>query len=156
VADLSARRRLFARRTAVAAVCGLALVIGAAVRPAAVESAAAGPALYAAAQAASGGKTYTSSCAQCHGENLEGGVGPALRGPNLVRLAKKTKLTVGDFFQFLALQMPLNAPASLSHDQYAGVMAYILKRNGYPAGSKALTYAAAMSSPAIMTTYPGR
>ena len=49
-----------------------------------------------------------------------------------MRLAKKTKLTVGDFFQFMALQMPLNAPASLSKDKYAAILAYILARNHYP------------------------
>jgi mono/diheme cytochrome c family protein len=155
VAELFARRRAFVRRTAVAAVCGSALLIGAAARPTAVASAAAAPALYSAAQAAAGGKTYTASCAQCHGENLEGGVGPALRGPNLVQLAKKTHLTVGDFFQFMALQMPLNAPASLPKNGYAAVMAYILKRNGFPAGPKPLGYDAAMKSTTIITTYPG-
>jgi len=48
--------------------------------------------------------------------------------------------------------MPLNAPASLKKDQYAAIMAYILKFNGYPAGQKALTYAAAMSSTVSMTS----
>jgi mono/diheme cytochrome c family protein len=142
----------FARRTAVAAACGIALLVAAAVGP---GSAAGPPALYTKAQAAAGAKAYTASCAQCHGENLEGGVGPALRGPNLVRLAKKTKLTVGDFFSFMALQMPLNAPGSLPKNQYASIMAYVLARNGYPAGSKALAYDAAMHSNVIITTYPG-
>lgn len=146
----------FARRTAVAAACGIALLVAAAIGPSATSSAAAGPpALYTKAQAAAGGKAYTASCAQCHGENLEGGVGPALRGPNLVRLAKKTKLTVGDFFSFMALQMPLNAPGTLPKNQYASIMAYVLARNGYPAGSKALSYDAAMHSNVIITTYPG-
>ena len=145
----------FVRRTALAAACGTALLAAAALGPAPAGSAAAPPALYSKAQAAAGAKLYAANCAQCHGENLEGGVGPALRGPNLVRLAQKTKLTVGDFFQFMALQMPLNAPASLSKDKYAAVMASILARNGYPAGSKALTYDGAMKSPVIITTYPG-
>jgi mono/diheme cytochrome c family protein len=136
-----------ALRGAFVLACGLALV--------AQASGAAPPALYASAQAQSGARTYAQVCAGCHGESLEGGVGPALRGPNLVRLAKKTKLTVGDVFSFLALQMPLNAPATLSHDQYAAVMAYILKENGYPAGSKPLSYDAAMHSTVVMTTYSG-
>ena len=147
---------LFARRATAAVACGAALLVAAAAAPRA--SGAAGPtppALYSKAQAAAGAKAYTASCAQCHGENLEGGVGPALRGPNLVRLAKKTKLTVGDFFSFLALQMPLNAPGSLPKNTYASVMAYILARNGYPAGSKPLAYDAAMHSTVIITTYPG-
>ena len=133
-----------------AALAGLALIAG----PAASKSASPlAPALYAHVQAAAGAKVYSAQCAQCHGEHLEGGVGPALKGPNLVRLAKKTKLAVGDMFSFLALQMPLNAPASLSHDQYVQVMAYILQSNGYPAGAKSLTYDGAMKSSVVMTTY---
>jgi len=56
-------------------------------------------------------------------------------------------------FRFDTLQMPLNAPASLSHQQYVTIMASILKVNGYPAGSKQLTYDGAMKSAVIMTTY---
>jgi mono/diheme cytochrome c family protein len=111
------------------------------------------PALYARAQAVSGAKAFAAQCAQCHGERLEGGVGPALTGPNLVRLAQKTKLTVGDFFGFMALQMPLNAPASLPKDQYVQILSFILRSNGFPAGPKPLTYAAAMHSTAIITSY---
>ena len=146
---------LFVRRTAAVVACGAALLVAAAVGPSPTGAAAPAPELYTKAQAAAGAKAYASSCAQCHGENLEGGVGPALRGPNLVRLAQKTKLTVGDFFSFMALQMPLNAPASLPKNTYASVMAYILARNGYRAGPKPLTYDAAMHSNVIITTYPG-
>ncbi|MGP6157473.1 MAG: c-type cytochrome [Vulcanimicrobiaceae bacterium] len=112
-----------------------------------------GNALYSASQASAGGKIYAANCASCHGDQLEGGVGPALSGANLRTLAKNTKLTVGDLFQFMALQMPLNDPASLKHDQYAQIMAYILKFNGYPAGSHTLTYDQAMSSTTPMTSH---
>ncbi len=109
-----------------------------------------GPVSYSAAQAAAGSKAYGASCASCHGEKLEGGVGPALSGATLNTLAKNTHLTVGDMFTFMSQQMPLNAPASLPKDQYAAIMAYVLKFNGYPAGSKALTYAAATGSKVVM------
>jgi hypothetical protein len=49
--------------------------------------------------------------------------------------------------------MPLNDPASLKRDQYAQIMAYILKFNGYPAGSHPLTYDQAMNSKATMTSH---
>jgi polar amino acid transport system substrate-binding protein len=107
---------------------------------------------YTAAQAASGAKPYEANCASCHGTDLEGGAGPALSGANLRTLAKNTHLTVGDLFQVLALQMPLNEPASLKHSQYVEIMAYILKRNGYPAGTKPLTYDGAMKSKVTMTS----
>jgi mono/diheme cytochrome c family protein len=146
-------RRGAAAVVAVALACVLAIASPASAK---TKTSAGGavPALYTSAQASAGAKIYAAQCASCHGAHLEGGVGPALTGPNLVRLAKKTKLNVGDVFQFMALQMPLNAPASLPKDQYVAVMAYILKVNGYPAGSKPLTYAAAMNSTVIMTTHP--
>lgn len=108
--------------------------------------------LYSPSQASTGSGVYAANCASCHGEQLEGGVGPALSGATLRTLAKNTKLTVGDLFQFMALQMPLNDPASLKREQYAQIMAYILKFNGYPAGSRPLTYQQAMNSTAAMTS----
>jgi mono/diheme cytochrome c family protein len=104
------------------------------------------PALYTDAQALAGTKLYAANCAACHGEHLEGGAGPALSGATLGTLAKNTKLTVGDMFTFMAQEMPLNEPASLKHHEYVEIMAFILKTNGYPAGSKALAYAGAMNS----------
>ncbi|MEO7039942.1 MAG: cytochrome c [Candidatus Elarobacter sp.] len=143
------RRR--AAAVIVAALAGVALAGPA--RSTSAAAARAVPALYTTAQATKGAKTFETQCSSCHGEHLEGGVGPALKGPNLVRLAKKTKLAIGDVFSFLSLQMPLNAPASLSHDQYVSIMAFLLKSNGYPAGSKALTYPGATNSTVVMTTY---
>ncbi len=35
-------------------------------------------------RAAEGPAIYKSDCAMCHGENLEGGIGPALRGPKFI------------------------------------------------------------------------
>lgn len=109
------------------------------------------PKLYTTQQAADGERTYDAKCSACHGDHLEGGAGPALSGATLGTLAKNTKLTVGDMFSFLAQQMPMNDPASLSHAEYVDIMAYILKKNGYPAGTKSLTYGAAMASTVKVT-----
>ena len=111
------------------------------------------PALYAGAQAASGAALYASKCSLCHGAQLEGGAGPPLSGPNMTTLGTKTHLTVGDMFGYITTNMPMNAPASLSHDQYVAVLAYILKQNGYPAGAKKLTYAGANASKAMVRSY---
>jgi hypothetical protein len=46
--------------------------------------------------------------------------------------------------------MPLNDPASLTHDQYVSIMAYILHFNGYKPGTKPLTYASATNSPTVV------
>ncbi len=116
----------------------------------ATAKAPAGAVSFSAAQATTGNKAFNANCASCHGANLEGGVGPALSGATLNTLAKNTKLSVGDMFTFISQQMPLNAPASLSHDQYAAIMAYILKYNGYAPGASALTYDKAKSSKTII------
>ncbi len=147
---------LGSRRTAATSVAAAAFLVASAGAfakshvAAGVASGGAHPAIYSASQAAVGGKAYGANCASCHGAQLEGGVGPALSGATLNTLAKNTKLSVGDMFTFMSLQMPLNAPASLSKAQYAQIMAYILKYNGYPAGSKELTYAVATDSKVIM------
>jgi polar amino acid transport system substrate-binding protein len=57
----------------------------------------------------------------------------------------------GSSFRRLSVKsgaMPLNAPASLTHDQYVNVMAFILSRNGYKPGKEKLTFAEASSSKA--------
>jgi mono/diheme cytochrome c family protein len=109
-------------------------------------------AIFTAAQAAAGGKAYAASCAACHGANLEGGAGPALSGQNLKTLQKSTHLTVSDLWEFVSLQMPMNAPGTLPKAQYAEIIAYILKFNGYPAGSKSLTPASADASKILVTS----
>ena len=136
------------RSAAVAAAVALLVSAGAATR---AHASSAAPALYSAAQASSGSKEYAAKCSACHGEALEGGAGPALKGDTLRTLSKNTKLTVGDVFTFMSQQMPLNEPASLTHDQYAAIMAFILKSNGYPAGAKALNYNVARSSKVALT-----
>lgn len=108
---------------------------------------------YSAGQAAAGSKLFEAKCSACHGEHLEGGAGPALTGATLNTLAKNTKLTVGDAFTFISQQMPLNEPASLTHDQYTSIMAFILQYNGYKTGSKPLTFAGATNSTTIIQSF---
>jgi mono/diheme cytochrome c family protein len=130
------------------------LTVGVLAWAAAVEAAGAHPpALYTNAQASQGASLYASTCATCHGAQLEGGVGPPLKGPNITTLGEKTHLSVGDMFSYITSNMPLNAPGSLSKDEYVKIMAYILKNNGYPAGSKPLTYSSATGAKVIVRSY---
>ncbi len=112
------------------------------------KKAAAGTVSYTSAQAASGEKQWAQSCASCHGENMEGGAGPALAGPNARTLTTKLHATVSDIFGYMTTNMPLNAPASLTHDQYVNIMAYVMKLNGYAPSSVPLTFDGADSSKA--------
>jgi polar amino acid transport system substrate-binding protein len=111
------------------------------------------PALYSNAQAAQGATLYASKCAMCHGTNLEGGAGPPLTGQNMTTLGTKTHLTVGDMYNYIVSNMPMNAPGSLTKDEYVKITAYILKENGYPAGSKAMTDSTASSAKALVRSY---
>jgi len=106
--------------------------------------AAAPPPLYTAAQATAGANVFTQNCAMCHGANLQGEAGPALIGQAFATSANK--YTVGAIFSEIAEQMPAGAPGSLSHDDYSDVMAYILNKNGYPAGSQSLSYDNSLAS----------
>lgn len=103
---------------------------------------------FSSSQMKSGEKQFAQSCAACHGEHLEGGAGPALTGPTFDTLSKKVGANVGDIFTYMTTNMPLNEPASLSHDQYVSIMAYILSRNGYKAGKTALSFHTAETSKA--------
>jgi polar amino acid transport system substrate-binding protein len=95
-----------------------------------------------------GGAAFEKTCAVCHGEELEGGAGPPLRGENFKILSTKIGATIGDIFTYMTTNMPMNDPASLSHKQYVDIMAFILSKNGYHAGGAALTFAAASASKA--------
>lgn len=106
--------------------------------------AAAPPALYTAQQAADGAGAYSQNCAMCHGADLTGAAGPALVGQAFAGAGNG--LTVGGVFTQVAEQMPAGQPGSLSKTQYEDIMAYILKSNGYPAGTTALVYKDALAS----------
>lgn len=96
------------------------------------------------------GSKRTASCASCHGEKLEGGVGPALSDPQLNTLSKNTKLTVGaNVYVPLAADAP-QCTRLASKVQYTDTMAYVLKYNGYPASSKELAYAGATGSKVVI------
>lgn len=146
----------FSRLTVFAVAAAGSLLVSALANPASGRAASGGPALYTTSQAKAGGTQYSKSCAQCHGAKLEGGAGPPLSGPNMVTLGAKTHLSVGDLFDYMTTNMPMNDPASLKHDQYVNILAYILQRNGYKSGKKALTWKAAHASKVMVTSYNAR
>lgn len=106
--------------------------------------AAATPSLYTAAQAASGKQKFADNCALCHGDNLEGRAGPALKGKLFA--SPTAGFHVGDIFTIVSQNMPATQPGSLAQDDYVEIMAYLLQQNGYPAGGKALTFDGAKNS----------
>lgn len=94
--------------------------------------------IYTAAQAEHGVRQYAQSCAPCHGAGLNGtGESPALTGGEF--LDHFDGSTVGDLFDRIIRTMPKNMPGSLSLEDYAAVLAYILQVNGFPAGQSPLS-----------------
>ena len=102
------------------------------------------PALYTTAQAKDGEQKFAENCAQCHGDNLEGMAGPALKGPNFA--SEKAAFKVGDIFKIVSENMPATQPGSLEHGDYVQIMAFLLQQNGFPAGSTELQFDATKTS----------
>jgi alcohol dehydrogenase (cytochrome c) len=94
---------------------------------------------YTSAQAASGATVYAQSCSQCHGPNLQGGAGPPLSGQIFSQAYGAG--TAAPLYDFISRQMPVNAPGSLSQQQYLDVTAFVLSRNGLLAGDTPLSMA---------------
>lgn len=125
-----------------AALGGLA-VVAASVLLAAAPAAAATPpqGFFTAAQADTGHDAFNNHCAECHRPDLTGAMGPALIGtPFFQHWGGRT---VEALYQFEHTKMPATNPGSLPPDQVLAITAYILKRNGLPAGSTFLDEAAA-------------
>src|SRR5678816_50731 len=93
--------------------------------------------VYSEAQAKRGEAVYKEQCAACHGDNLEGsGPMPPLAGKDF--LANWGGKTVGDLYEKTQTTMPATAPGTLSPEQAADVVAFLLSKDNYPTGSAAL------------------
>ncbi|HWY62383.1 MAG TPA: cytochrome c [Rhizomicrobium sp.] len=97
------------------------------------------PALYTASQASAGGAVFAQQCATCHGANLEGVAGPALKGPVFHQMAAAQNLNAQSLLMVISQSMPQDNPGSLTPPQYAALVAFILQQNGYPAGAADLS-----------------
>jgi len=94
--------------------------------------------VYTEAQAYRGEKVADTSCIGCHGSGLNGGdSGPKLVGDEF--LANWSSQPVSELFDWIRQAMPSDAPGTLSKDDTAAVLAYILKLNKMPAGKQALS-----------------
>ena len=93
--------------------------------------------VYTAAQATRGQALYAMECALCHGDALDGGIGPPLSGDLFA--ATWGPLTVSDLFNKIHDTMPAGAPGTLTRAQVADLVAYVLKNNQFPAGSGELS-----------------
>ncbi len=88
--------------------------------------------VYTDVQAERGGKLYDANCATCHGAEMRAGAGaPSLAGPEFSFGWDKKPL--GGLFDFLKANMPPGQVGGLRDQEYADIVAAIVKRNGAPA-----------------------
>lgn len=94
------------------------------------------PALYTRAQARAGKQVFLQHCVKCHGKNLQGTLGPAIAGTSFLQTAQRNHWSMYIIRYLVVNNMPLHSPGSLSKEQYADVLAYLLASSCYPAGDK--------------------
>jgi mono/diheme cytochrome c family protein len=88
-------------------------------------------------QAKRGETLYGQFCASCHGPALTGGeMAPSLVGGDFA--TDWVGLTLNDLFERIRLTMPQDTPGSLSRQQNADVLAFMLKAGRYPVGETEL------------------
>jgi mono/diheme cytochrome c family protein len=104
--------------------------------------------VYSAAQATRGKNVYAGMCRSCH--TPESHTGETFR-----KWWEKKRLA--DLFQFIGEKMPKNDPGTLSYEDTADVVAYLLRMNAMPAGKDELPPdSAALAKIRIVTIKKGK
>ena len=97
--------------------------------PAAASATSVSDGVFTSNQASAGEETFQQACSFCHAANEFSG------GRFILRWNGQT---AGDIFDVVSTQMPEGNPGSLRPAEYAGLVAYVLSLNGYPAGENPL------------------
>jgi mono/diheme cytochrome c family protein len=128
-------RAMSFRRAAGAALC--ALLVGAlSLAGLTAQSRTVADRVYSDAQAARGQALYKGQCLACHGDTLQGVVGPPLTGSGF--LAVWGSRSLADLVDKIQKTMPPQAPGSVSQQQAIDVAAYALSAGKFPAGQTEL------------------
>lgn len=93
--------------------------------------------VYSAGQAARGEQIYRAQCGDCHGKAMEGAIGPPLVGDSF--LANWSARPLAEAVDKIQKTMPFEKPGSLSRQQSADLLAYVLQAGRFPAGSAELS-----------------
>lgn len=112
--------------------------------------------VYTEAQAKRGEAIYFERCVRCHTSTLVGGIDGAtpLTGPAFK--ANWSGVPLGAMADRIRLTMPMDKPASLSRQQTADVLTFILRANKAPAGKVELSRQAEILNTITFTADPGR
>ena len=90
--------------------------------------------VYTVSQAAAGEAAYAKTCARCHGASLSGGdESPPLTGSAF--LGNWNGLPLSDLQTRITTTMPTDTVGVYDRQLVTDVMAFLLKANGFPAGS---------------------
>lgn len=93
--------------------------------------------IYTEEQAKRGDPLYSQKCAACHGPDLTGGeLAPALTGAEFN--SNWSGVSVGDLFERIRISMPQDNPGTLSRQQIADILAFVLSKGGFPSGKTEL------------------
>jgi mono/diheme cytochrome c family protein len=117
-------------RRAIAACAAFALAIGGIALAQAAEKTIRDQ-VYSETQAARGKSVYDKQCSSCH----DGGMGPSLMGDDF--LATWDNKAVRTLYNRVLTTMPSDEPGSVGEPDLLDLMAYLIRANGFPAGSKA-------------------
>jgi mono/diheme cytochrome c family protein len=90
-------------------------------------------------QAQQGAAIYAQQCAACHGDTLEGGAAPALKGTAFNATASAQHLSIKSLLDVISRTMPVTAPGSLKQEEYAAVTAFVLRQSGLLADDRPLS-----------------
>jgi hypothetical protein len=90
---------------------------------------------FTAEQAQRGGTQYNLQCGACHGNQLQGGEAPALRGTDTMQ----TYGTAEALYGYFSVAMPPTLPGRLGEETYLDILAHILEVNGAAADDTALS-----------------
>jgi len=93
--------------------------------------------VYSEEQAKRGEPMYQQYCSSCHGADMAGGeMAPGLTGGEFA--SNWNDLTLGQLFERIRTSMPQNNPGSLSRQQDADILAFILYKSSAKPGASEL------------------
>jgi len=110
--------------------------------------------VYTQPQADRGAVTFSTTCTRCHSAATnDGEAGKSLAGDRFWKSFRES--TVDKLLDYVSKNMPNGAGGSLSAGVYAELVAFILSKNGLPAGTSELTKENAVGVQIIAKTGPG-
>ena len=97
-----------------------------------------GDGIYTVAQAERGAEQYAARCASCPSADLRGNSNsPSLRGMAFMFIWEGK--SVGELYTKMSAEMPTAQPGGLLSNNYADILAFILRTNEFPSGNQELS-----------------